>query len=168
MNLIEKLKQRIETRKATTADQYWALAERLARGGLNDRDEAAALAQVEQLLPGMQRTADDLAADVAAFGEVIATETAEAIAAKSVNSAKAATVEAGALTAKAEAAKAEADRLFAEAENLRHRAYGETMASREVMRVAREARRRLGERGCPEFASDVPPTTGYAQVGGVE
>ena len=168
MNLIDKLRQRIATRQKTAAEDYWAGVKRLARGGLSDKDEAAALAPVEQLLPAMQRTADDLAADVSAFGEAIASEKAEAAAAKSVAAAKSLAVEVGALTARAEAAKAEADRLFAEVENLRHRAHSETMASREVMRVAREARRRLGERGCPEFADAVPPTSGYAQVGGAE
>ncbi|MBL8754874.1 MAG: hypothetical protein JNK15_16335 [Planctomycetes bacterium] len=165
-NLIERIKERLLTRRRTAAETYWQRARRMAAGKLGEREADAVASEVEALLPAMGKTIDDLAADLAALAEVIATENAEATAAKLAAAAKSLTVEAGALTAKAEAAKAEADRLFAEVENLRHRAYGETMNSREVMRVAREARRRLGERGHPAYADDVPPAIGYAQAGG--
>lgn len=166
MNPIEMLRKRLASRHETNEQTFWRNIESLAGDSLNERGADAALAAIEPLLPLLKKSPDDVALDIAACREAAASKDAEAAMAAAERESKALVVEAGAVEAKVEAARVEFERLNARAQDLRHRANAALQGARERLRIARQARRQLGERGHPGFGEYVPPTSGYAQVGG--
>jgi hypothetical protein len=151
VSLMDKLRKRIATRQQTTAEQYWSIVEQLAGGRLGDKDAEAALAQIEPLLVAMRKSPDDVDDDVACFAAALTCANAEREYEQHHAKAKALTVEARAITARAEAKQAEANQLLEEAATLQHRSGSEVWAANEKVRVTREARKRLTERGCTKF-----------------
>ena len=155
MTIIDRIRDRLSARHADARAKYWATVAKIA-DGMSDRAADSAADALADLLPQLQKTPDDIEADVALLRELCAADSRSADLADAESAARQVAATAGQAMNEADALRKRAQQLVEAAEAQRSVAASRAGAAKQARHEARDIRRKLSARGWPQPAVDAP------------
>lgn len=154
MTLLDLIRNRLTSRAADAATNYWATIEKIASGKFSDRTAEDAAEDLEALIPALGKTPEDIDADVELLTRLRAHGDADEVQAAQ-NATREAMQRAAELAKQAEGLRNEAKRLDAQAEATRRQAENRYATAKQAAADARDLRRQLAQRGHTTIAARI-------------